>query len=79
MVLYVVITIIFLLITSMFILKYIGIMLTGLLSFLMGYGTIRLYVDAVPVLALPAPWARFLQHPLTAIQTHMKTAKDIMK
>ena len=29
----------------------------------------------VPVLALPAPWARFLRHPLTAIQTHTKKGK----
>ena len=32
-------------------------------------------LQAVPVLALPAPWARFLQRPLTAIQTHTKKGK----
>ena len=30
---------------------------------------------AIPVLALPAPWARFLRCPLTAIQTHTKQGK----
>ena len=34
---------------------------------------------SVPVLALPAAWARFLRRPLTAIQTLTKKAKDIMK
>jgi hypothetical protein len=33
------------------------------------------YCCSVPVLALPAPWARFLWHPLTAILTHMKKGK----
>ena len=31
--------------------------------------------NTVPVLALPAPWARFLRHPLTAIQTHTTKGK----
>ena len=30
---------------------------------------------AVLVLALPAPWARFLRRPLTAIQTQTKKGK----
>ena len=32
-------------------------------------------LESVPVLALPAPWMRFLRRPLTAIQTHMKKGK----
>ena len=32
-------------------------------------------LQSIPVLALPAPWARFLRRPLTAIQTHTKEGK----
>ena len=34
-------------------------------------------LGAVPVLALPAPWARFLRRPLTAILTHTKKRQRI--
>ena len=32
-------------------------------------------IHTMPVLVLSAPWARFLRHPLTAIQTHTKKGK----
>ena len=35
----------------------------------------RWTICTVAVLALPAPWARFLRPPLTAIQTHTKKGK----
>ena len=37
--------------------------------------TIALYICSVPVLALLAPWARFLRRPLTSIQTLTKKGK----
>ena len=40
-----------------------------------GLMMLKTILGTVAVLALPAPWARFLRRPLTAIQTHTKKYK----